>query len=201
MQSNQRFPELIVAVASAAWGLFWIPLRAFESQGLAPAWATLAQFLAPLLALLPLAVYRLAHRMPAGAQQYQTGLLMGSAVALYLQSLLLTDVARALILFYAMPAWGTLVEVSLLHRPFTKRRALALLLSLSGMLAILSAHGGSSTSANLGDLLALVSGIIFSLRSSCMVPLQRRCWPSCHLRHSFNLRIRQPSSGYCRGCW
>ena len=29
MQSRSPYPELIVAAASAAWGLFWIPLRAF----------------------------------------------------------------------------------------------------------------------------------------------------------------------------
>ncbi|HNP72358.1 MAG TPA: DMT family transporter [Kouleothrix sp.] len=162
MKRKLPYPELVVAVASAAWGLFWIPLRVFQSQGLAPTWATLAQFLTPLLALTPVAAYRLARRLPTGAKQYQTGLLIGTAVALYLESLLLTEVARSLILFYAMPAWGTLIEVGLMRRPFTKRRAVSLLLSLSGMLAILASSAGSSASVNLGDLLALAAGIIFS---------------------------------------
>jgi drug/metabolite transporter (DMT)-like permease len=89
-------------------------------------------------------------------------LLVGAAVALYLESLLLTDVARALILFYAMPAWGTILEVGLMRRPFTRWRGISLLLSLSGMLTILWAGGPLSRSMNLGDLMALVSGILFA---------------------------------------
>jgi drug/metabolite transporter (DMT)-like permease len=89
-------------------------------------------------------------------------LLIGAAVALYLESLLLTDVARALILFYAMPAWGTLLEVALMGRPFTQWRGIALLLSLSGMLILLGLGGSHSLSMNLGDLMALLSGILFA---------------------------------------
>jgi len=162
MKGRRPYPELVVVIASAAWGLFWIPLRAFESHGLDPAWATLAQFLTPLIVLSPIAVLRLTRRLPTGIEQYRTGLLVGTAVALYLESLLLTEVARALILFYAMPAWGTMIEVGLMGRPFTKWRGLALVLSLAGMLAILSPARGASVSINLGDVMALLSGIIFA---------------------------------------
>jgi drug/metabolite transporter (DMT)-like permease len=162
LRSRSPYPELVVAIASAAWGLFWIPLRAFQSQGLEPAWATLAQFLAPFIALLPVALFRVVRRLPSGIKEYRTGLLMGVAVALYLESLLLTEVARALILFYAMPAWGTLLEVGLMHRPFTRWRGMALLLSLSGMLVILGPAGPSSPALTLGDWMALLSGIIFA---------------------------------------
>jgi drug/metabolite transporter (DMT)-like permease len=159
---ERPFPELIVALASAAWGLFWIPLRAIESQGLAPAWATLSQFLVPLACLTPLAVLRHMRGQPSGVREYRTGLLVGSAVALYLESLLLTDVARALILFYAMPAWGTILEVGLMKRPLTRWRLLSLVLSLSGLLAILGADESFSFSMNFGDVLALASGILFA---------------------------------------
>lgn len=160
---ERPYPEFIVALASAAWGLFWIPLRAIESQGLAPAWATLSQFLIPLAFLTPLALLRHLRGQPSGMEQYRSGLLIGSAVALYLESLLLTDVARALILFYAMPAWGTILEVGLMKRPLTLWRMFSLLLSLSGMLAILGAGESFSFSMNFGDLLALASGILFAL--------------------------------------
>jgi drug/metabolite transporter (DMT)-like permease len=162
MERRRPYPELIVAIASAAWGLFWIPLRAFESYGLGAAWATLTQFLAPFAILAPFAVLRLIRKQPTGIQQYRTGLLIGSAVALYLGSLLLTDVARALILFYAMPAWGTILEVALMGRPLTRWRVISLLLSLAGMLIILGVGDPRSFSMNLGDLMALLSGILFA---------------------------------------
>ena len=163
MERRRPYPEIIVLVASAAWGLFWIPLRAFERQGLGPAWATVAQFLMPLAIVTPLAAARWLRKKPTGIRQYRSGLLIGGAVALYLSSLLLTDVARALILFYAMPAWGTLLEVGVMRRTFTRWRGVSLLLSLSGMLVILSAGHGFSLSMNLGDLLALLSGVLFAV--------------------------------------
>jgi drug/metabolite transporter (DMT)-like permease len=163
MERRRPYPEIVVLVASAAWGLFWIPLRAFERQGLGPAWATLAQFLLPLVIMAPFAAARRVRRKPTGFAQYRSGLLIGGAVVLYLESLLLTDVARALILFYAMPAWGTLLEVGVMRRRFTRWRAVSLVLSLSGMLVILSAGHGLSLSMNLGDLLALLSGVLFAV--------------------------------------
>jgi drug/metabolite transporter (DMT)-like permease len=163
MEWRRPKPEIVVLVASAAWGLFWIPLRAFERQGLGPAWATLAQFLMPLVLMTPFVAARRLRRKPTGVWQYRSGLLIGGAVALYLESLLLTDVARALILFYAMPAWGTLLEVGVMKRTFTRWRGVSLLLSLSGLLVILSAGHGFSLSMNLGDLLALLSGVLFAV--------------------------------------
>jgi len=90
-------------------------------------------------------------------------MLIGSAVALSLESLLLTDVARALILFYAMPAWGTILELSFMRRPFTRRRGISLLLSLTGMITILGVGGPLSLSLNLGDIMALLAGILFAV--------------------------------------
>lgn len=162
MGKRLPYPELAVAFASAAWGLFWIPLRAFERHGLDPAWATLAQFISPLTVLLPFALVRRLRGKPTGGAQYRTGLLIGSAVALSLESLLLTNVARALILFYAMPVWGTILEMVFMRRQFTGRRGITLLLSLSGMLAILGQGDSLRLSMNLGDLMALVAGILFA---------------------------------------
>ncbi len=163
MKPSKAYPELVVAVAAAAWGLFWIPLREFERQGLDPGWATLTQFLAPFIILIPFAVSRWLRKRPTGIQQYRSGLLIGLAVAMYLQSLLLTDVARALILFYAMPAWGTILEVGIMGRSLTWWRGISLFLSLSGMLIILGLGDPLSLSMNLGDLMALLSGILFAI--------------------------------------
>jgi drug/metabolite transporter (DMT)-like permease len=161
LQKRRTYPEIVVVVASAAWGLFWIPLRAFEHHGLNPGWATLAQFVAPLAILTPIALVRWLRKRPTGVAQFRSGLLIGAAVALYLESLLLTDVARALILFYAMPAWGTILEVVVMRRPLTRWRLISLLLSVAGMLTILGA-GRLSLSMNLGDLMALLSGVLFA---------------------------------------
>jgi drug/metabolite transporter (DMT)-like permease len=75
-------PILIVVVAASVWGLFWIPLRAFEENGLAAGWATFTQFAAPFLVLLPVALWRAARHRPTGAGEAISGLLVGGAFAL-----------------------------------------------------------------------------------------------------------------------
>ncbi len=155
-------PEIIVAMAAAIWGLFWVPLTVFESQGLAPAWVILSQFVAPLIFLAPFAMRRFRLGRPTGIGRYGTGLLVGGAVVMYCESLLITNVVRALILFYAMPAWGTLVEVGLMGRRFTLWRGLSLVLGLSGLATILGLGASFTSAVNIGDLMALVSGILFT---------------------------------------
>lgn len=162
MFKRSAHPEMIVAMAAAIWGLFWIPLRVFERHGLDPAWVILSQFLTPLAFIVPFALLRLRRKQLTGIEQYGTGLLVGAGVVMYCESLLLTDVVRSLILFYAMPAWGTLVEVGLMGRRFTLWRGLALVLSISGLLAILGLGDSLLLSINIGDLIALLSGIVFT---------------------------------------
>jgi hypothetical protein len=55
-------PEIVVAAASAIWGLLWIPLRAFDSQGMAPGWVILCQFVAPLALMIPFVVLDYSNR-------------------------------------------------------------------------------------------------------------------------------------------
>jgi len=156
-------PDMVVAAAAALWGLFWIPLRRFEQLGLEPGWATVSQFIAPLIVILPFALLRIVRRKPLGLAQFWTGVCIGTAFALYCESLLLTDVVRSLILFYTMPAWGTLAEITLMGRRLTLWRGFALVLSMCGLLVILGVGGPFLSSFNLGDAMALASGMIFTV--------------------------------------
>ncbi len=152
-----------MAASAAIWGLFWLPLRAFETLGLDPAWVTVGQFVLPMAFLLPFAFIRLLRRQPVGTNQAITGLLIGGAMALYCESLLLTDVVRALILFYVMPAWGTIVEIGFMGRRFTLWRGLSLLLSMAGLVALLRVSADLEVSLNAGDAMALFSGIMYAV--------------------------------------
>jgi drug/metabolite transporter (DMT)-like permease len=163
--TSQRLPILVTIVAASAWGLFWLPLRAFEDNGLAAGWATLAIFATPAVLLLPLALWRIGRGLPVGAGHVTTGLLVGGAVALYSESVLLTDVARALILFYVTPVWSTLMEITLLKRRLTGPRTMALVLGLAGLVTILGGRTGVPVPQNLGDAMALLAGMAWSCGS------------------------------------
>jgi len=159
----QYLPVIVVFLCASAWGLFWLPLRAFESAGIDAGWATLAQFVFPLLLLLPLAIYRRLVGRATGIRDAVTGLLIGGSFVLYFDSLLLTEVARALILFYVTPMWSTLLEVGVMRRALSKNRVLALALGLMGLLVILGGRTGIPLPKNAGDIMALISGILFAL--------------------------------------
>lgn len=151
-----------MVIAASVWGLFWLPLRAFERNGLDPAWTTLGQFIAPLIILLPVALFRHAKSRTFGLGNMSSGLLIGAAFVLYYKSLLLTNVVKALILFYITPAWSTLLEVTVMRKRFSLWRGLSLALGFSGLLVILSQKSGLPIPHNLGDMMALLSGILFS---------------------------------------
>ncbi len=156
-------PVAVVVVAAGVWGLFWIPLRAFEAQGLAAGWTTLAQFVTPALILLPFALHRLARGRPTGLRHAATGFAISAAFVLYYESLLLTEVVRSLLLFYITPVWGTLLELAVMRRRLTKVRVLALALGLCGLYVVLGGESGLPVPRNLGDVMALVAGMIFAV--------------------------------------
>jgi drug/metabolite transporter (DMT)-like permease len=160
---NQRLSIFVVVVAASAWGLFWLPLRAFEENGLSAGWATLAVFATPAIVLLPPAIFRVARGLPSGAFNAKTGLLVGGAVALYSESVLLTDVARALILFYVTPVWSTILEFIVLKRRLTGARAVALALGLAGLITILGGGTSFPLPQNTGDILALFAGMVWAM--------------------------------------
>jgi drug/metabolite transporter (DMT)-like permease len=162
---TQRLPILVVAVAASAWGLFWMPLRAFEEGGLSAGWVTISQFAAPVVVLLPLALWRSARGQSTGFSQVATGLIVGGAVALYAESVLLTEVARALILFYATPVWSTLLEVVFMGHQLKRARILSLALGLAGLFTILGGKTGIPLPQNLGDAMALLSGVLWAFGS------------------------------------
>jgi drug/metabolite transporter (DMT)-like permease len=152
-----------VVIAASVWGLFWLPLRTFERNGLDPAWTTLGQFIAPLIILLPVAFFRFMKSRTLGLGNVSSSLLIGAAFVLYYESLLLTSVVKALILFYITPAWSTLLEVTVMKKRFSLWRGLSLALGISGLLVILSQNSGIPAPRNLGDVMAILSGILFSL--------------------------------------
>ncbi len=163
--SSQRWAVPVVVLAASAWGLFWLPLRAFEDAGLSAGWATLAQFATPVLVLVPAALWRFVRGRTTGIGEPAKGLLLGGAVALYAESVLLTEVARALILFYVTPVWSTLLEIAFMGRRLSAARAVALTLGLAGLLTILGGKTGVPLPRNLGDAMALLSGMIWAVGS------------------------------------
>ena len=152
----------ILLITAGSWGLFWIPQRALEANGLTGGWGTIAQMYVPLLMLAPIAIWRKIQGKSFGLDYPLIGLLMGGGIACYANSFLLTDVVRALILFYMTPVWATLYELLFRKQKPQWHRAVTITLALSGVWIVFSQGFTFPVPQNIGDWVALVGGMFFA---------------------------------------
>lgn len=149
-------------IAAGLWGMFWLPQRALESGGLTGGWATISQMIIPFLILLPISIWRKSKGKSFGLEYPLIGLLFGGGIACYANSFLLTDVVRALILFYITPVWTTIFEAIFLRQAPKIRRYISLILALAGVWIVFGQSGEIPIPQNAGDWIALFGGIFIA---------------------------------------
>ena len=167
MITSSRHPyyytiSFALLIAAGMWGLFWIPQRALEAGGLTGGWATISQMVIPFVMLLPISLWRLYKGQSFGLEYPLIGLLFGGGIACYANSFLLTDVVRALILFYITPVWTTFFEIVFLRQIPRFYRYITLVLALSGVWIVFGQEGVIPLPQNSGDWIALLGGILIA---------------------------------------
>lgn len=125
-------------------------------------WGTVAQWLICMVALLPVALWRLLKGQQIGMRHWACGLLLGSGAVFYANSFLLTDVVRALVFFYLMPLWATLFEVVFLKRRPARSRAVSITLALTGVWIAVGLDIGMPVPTQLGDWFGLFGGVLIA---------------------------------------
>ena len=158
-------PSITLAVGAGLWGLYWIPIRGIEAAGVDAIWTGPVIFAASAVLLIPLAILQMRVLLAEWRHILLPGLLAGFAFALYIASLNLTEVVRAILLFYLSPVWSTLLGIVFLREKLTSNRIVALLLAFLGLYIVLVAEGGLPIPRNAGDWFALLSGICWSAAS------------------------------------
>lgn len=157
--------SLGLAAGGVFWGLFWIPVRYLEELGLHGAWPGLFLCVSAALALTPV----LWHRRQVVKRLWRPlalcGLYTGAAFAFYAIALNLSEVVRVILLFYLTPIWGTLLGLAFLGERLTLARTIALISAFGGLLVVLGAGQTLPFPKNLGDWLALASGLLWALGS------------------------------------
>lgn len=158
-------PSIGIAIGAAFWGLYWIPIRGIEQAGVHAFWTGPVIFGASSLLFLPLILIRIRNYVVHWRHIFLPGLLAGFAFSLYIASLNLTDVVRAILLFYMSPLWSTLLGVLILKERLTANRVVALLLAFGGLYIVLVVESGLPIPRNTGDWFALISGLCWSVAS------------------------------------
>jgi drug/metabolite transporter (DMT)-like permease len=160
------------------WGVYWLPLSYLQQAGLSGTSAGIVLYIGCLLALLPVIWrYRLALRRHWRVL-VMSGMLTGCAFSLYTTSLSYTDVIRSILLFYLTPVWGTFIGLAFLKERLTASRIAVLVLAFLGLYAILGSETGWPVPRNLGDVLALFSGLFWAIGSFGLLRAQQvPVWP------------------------
>jgi len=151
-----------VALSGAAWGIYWIPLRALDEAGVEGVWAIVLFYILPTVLLLPVFLMRRRAFLQGGWTFHLAGILAGTALVLYAGALVFTDVVRALLFYYLTPLWSTLLARAVLGEAITGQRWATIIIALAGLLVILDFDGGLGGALNAGDWMGLASGIVWA---------------------------------------
>jgi drug/metabolite transporter (DMT)-like permease len=159
---TETLAKLACAYSGLVWGLFWIPLRTLDQQGIEGLWAAFVFYIAPVLLTLPLMVWRWRKIVEGGVSLQVTGLAAALGLVFYSIAVLNTEVVRAMLLYYLTPVWSTILARIMLGEAITPVRWLAMAVALLGMLIIFGIDVGLPLPRNLGDWLALASGVVWA---------------------------------------
>ena len=154
-----------IAVGGAVWGIYWIPLRLLDAGGITGAWAGSSLYVMAILFSTPwLWAIRKQLQKRIGLILC-VGLAMGSAMGLFSTAIVLTEVVRATLLFYLAPVWATIAGLVVLNEKLTWARLAALATGLAGAAILLGIGSTLPIPQNIGDWMALASGLAFAVGS------------------------------------
>ncbi|MEJ8476660.1 DMT family transporter [Roseibium algae] len=159
---------LAVTVSGLVWGIFWIPLRALDANGITGVWAIVLFYLLPTMLLVPVIFLRRRQMMQAGWSLHIAGMFAGTALVLYAGSLVFTDVVRALLFYYLTPLWSTFLTRITLGEAITRARWVTIGFALIGLLMILKVDTGFGGTLRAGDWMGIASGILWAVAAVWM---------------------------------
>jgi drug/metabolite transporter (DMT)-like permease len=167
-----KSPSAILFLAASLWGLYWVPLREIESLGLTTTWSVAFFNAGPLVVLIPYVLWRRATHFQHLRAVAIIGLFTGLGLSFYASGLVFSSVIRVTLLFYLTPIWSTIIGVVWLSEKLRPGRIVAIVLGLGGLWLLLAANDDAVQPLNVGDLMALLSGIFWGFGAAGM-----KKWP------------------------
>ncbi len=160
--------SVILFLAAGVWGLYWVPLRILEAGGLSDAWSVAVFNACPLIFLLPYAFLTRRGLLPHLRNILLIGGLTGCALSFYATGLVASTVVRATVLFYLTPVWSTIIGILWLSERCERGRVVAIILGIAGLVLLVAGNDDSTLPLNIGDVLALLSGILWGFGAAFM---------------------------------
>ncbi|MEL7212368.1 MAG: DMT family transporter [Pseudomonadota bacterium] len=168
---------LIVVSTGILWGVYWLPVRALDSAGLTGAWGTLAITGAAALLLAPVVALRRRRLDRSDLVALVAIALGGASFALYSIGFVYGRVAIIILLFYLTPVWSTLIGRYVMGWQTPLLRVVAIAVGLLGLGVMLSANGQAPIPRNIGEWMALASGLLWSASTTLIRAKSRLAAP------------------------
>ena len=163
--SSPDQPRLAVAallLAGLLWGLTWIPLKYFGSQGLNGITLTMMSYGMVGVLALPWLIYRRHTWWPQRNLVLMIAVVGGLANVCFLSAIIRGEVVRVMLLFYLVPVWGVLGGRIFFGEPLTRLRVLGVGTAIVGAFLLLGGAAVIASPPGIVDLLALASGMLYA---------------------------------------
>ncbi len=159
---HARLAVAALLVAGLLWGLTWMPLRYFGSQGLNSIVLAMTSYGMVGLIAAPWLIYRRRTWWPQRHLVLMIAIAGGLANVCFLSAILRGEVVRVMLLFYLAPVWGVLGGRIFFGEPLTRLRVLGVTAAVIGAVLLLGGASVFSSPPGLVDLFALLSGMLYA---------------------------------------
>ncbi len=158
-------PVVVLLVGSVLFGLMWIPLKFFHTQGLGAIPINFVAYGVLSIVFFPLILKHFAQWKSQYPYLLVIFIFGGLANLTFSTAMVYGDVVRAIVLFYLLPAWGVLGGWFFLNEKIDKVRGLSVILALSGAFFVFGGGNILQTPPSWIDAIALASGFFLALNN------------------------------------
>jgi drug/metabolite transporter (DMT)-like permease len=162
---HKQLPVMVLMGASMLWGLSWLPLKGINAMGIEGISLIFASYGILSLAFTPWLLRQMKTWKEHKKALLLIALLGGGASLCFTYALINGEVIRVMVLFYLLPLWGVLGGRFFLKEEIDRWRWLGVVLALAGAFLILGGFDVLGGEASWIDLIALLSGLLFSLNN------------------------------------
>ena len=159
---NSTWPIIVLFLSSISWGLSWLPIQYFGSQGLQGVSMSVMAYGSAAIILLPILLSQRQIWRDEFPSLLSIMLVGGYANLSFVVALIDGNVIRVMVLFYLLPAWGTLGGKFLLKEHVDVVRWIAVAVSLVGAFLTLGGVAALEGEISVSDILAVTSGMAFA---------------------------------------
>ncbi len=166
---------IAVALGSALWGLFWIPLRYLEQAGLPSLLAVAMVMFIAFIGSIALCINNRTLSELSNPTAWIVGSSMGLAGVLYFYGVMTSDVIRVIFLFYLLPVWTTIASRIIYGEAIGRARLIVICIALAGLWLLLGGDRRIPLPQTAGDWSGLAAGICWGIS---LALLKGRVWAS-----------------------